>query len=264
MKAIQSFEIVTLTVLLVNLLREAPAEAQTAGADARDASPTTAPPDGIVRPSDVLDEISGNFVLGPGWFQAGDVEDRLHAHGFENVDTLAILFGLSGRLIFDNGFMVGAAGALAGHDAVDGPDAYDARLSYGVARAEGGYALLSSERWLLLPTLGIGGYSAHLQLNDDRDASFDELLESTGTTTSLSSSGLLLSAIVDFAVRFPLTARTRSPRGFLSIGVEGGYLYSVPFGRWQSSAGGDVDDGPDAELTGGFVGLTLGGGAYGI
>lgn len=217
---------------------------------------------GINSQSKLIDEISGNLTVGPGWFEAGELEDRLRAHGFDDVDTLGVLVGVSARVIFDVGLTLGASAAMFGRDAVQGPNAYEARSSYNMLRAEAGYALLHSPRWLLVPKLTLGGYSATLNLSDDRDATFDELLDAPGTTTSVSSGSMLMGALLDFAVRLAPGRADAGARGFLSVGLEGGYLYSVPFTRWHSNSGGEVDDGPDAPFTGAFVGLTVGGGAY--
>ncbi|HEU5075694.1 MAG TPA: hypothetical protein VFU02_15985 [Polyangiaceae bacterium] len=211
----------------------------------------------------VVDEISGSFVAGPGWFEPGDVEDRLRAHGFEEMDAQAVLLGLSARIIFDSKIALGAGGAVLGHEQVEGSGAYTATLGYGVLRAECGYAFLHSETWLLLPKLALGAYSANLNLADSSDATFDELLEEPGTTTNISSRGFLMGALLDFEVRIT-PDQSAGRQGFFGVGLEGGYLYSIPLSRWRSDTGAEADDGPDAPLTGGFVGITLGGGVHGI
>lgn len=202
--------------------------------------------------------------LGVGWFQSDDLENRLSEHGYDNVDRLAFWLGASGQLIFDAGFMVGVQGMFAGKEPTNGPGEYDAYISYRSFRAEGGYAVLHSERLLLLPKVGVGGYSAYLHLYNDRDANFDEFLDDPGTTTSLYGSGLLLSGALAFEFRVPLGGTDAHPRYFLGFGVEGGYLYSVPFGYWTTTTGGKVDNGPDASLNGPFACLTIGAGAFGL
>lgn len=198
--------------------------------------------------------------MGPAWIDPGDLEDRLRAHGFEDVDTQVVLLGLSGRIIFDNAVALGLGAAILGRAAVDGPGEYDATLGYNTLRAEGGYAFIHSDTWLLLPKLALGVYSATLSLNDDRDTTFDELLEEPGTTTNVSSRGFLMGALLDFEFRFAPGQTDAAARGFFGVGIEGGYLYSVPLSSWRLESGAEVDDGPDAPLTGGFVGVTVGGG----
>lgn len=238
-----------------------PAAAQSPAPPSSEQEPSTAPPqDGLARHGSVLDELSGNLVVGPGWIDPGDLEDRLRAHGFEDVDTQVVLLGLSGRIIFDNAIALGLGGAILGRTAVEGSGEYDATLGYNTLRAEGGYAFLHSDTWLLLPKFALGVYSATVTLNDDRDTTFDELLEEPGTTTNLSSRGFLMGALLDFEFRFAPGRTDDGARGFFAIGIEGGYLYSVPLSSWRLESGAEVDDGPDAPLTGGFVGVTLGGG----
>ena len=254
-----------LPALLAALAWTMPAAAQSPNPPSSEEASSTKPaPKGPVQQNRVLEEVSGSFVAGPGWFEPGDVEDRLRAQGFEDMDTQAVLLGVSGRIIFDSRIALGAGGAIIGHAAADGTGPYEATLGYGVLRAEGGYALLHSERWLLLPKLALGAYSANLNLSDPRDATFDELLEEPGTTTNISSRGFLMGALLDFEARFAPGRAATGPRGFFSVGLEGGYLYSVPLSSWRSDTGAEVEDGPDAPLTGGFVGVTLGGGVLDI
>lgn len=250
-----------LPAILVVLANATPAPAQTPDPPDSGEAPSTPGPVADEEPRNrVLDEISGSFVAGPGWFDSGDVEDRLRAHGYEDIDTEAVVLGLSARIIFDTGIALGAGGALLGHAPADGSGDYDATLGYGVLRAEGGYALLHSARWLLLPKLALGAYSANVNLSDARDATFDELLETPGTTTNISSRGFLMGALLDFEARFAPGRTVEAPRGFFGVGLEAGYLYSIPLSGWRSDTGAVVDAGPDAPLTGGFVGVTLGGG----
>lgn len=247
--------------LVAALVWASPASAQASAPPHDGGTPSTQhAPDGLARDATLLDEISGSLVVGPGWFDPGDLGDRLRAHGFEDVDTQTVLLGLSGRIIFDNAIALGAAGAILGRGAVDGSGEYDATLGYNTLRAEAGYAVLHSDTWLLLPKLTLGVYSATLALNDDRDATFDELLEQPGTTTHLSSRGVLMGALLDFEFRFAPGRTDNTARGFFGVGIEGGYFYSLPMSSWRLDSEASVKDGPDAPLTGGFVGVTLGGG----
>lgn len=223
-------------------------------------SSANAPPNEPTGQGSVLDEISGSLVIGPGWIDPGDLEGRLREHGFEEVDPQVVLLGLSGRILFDNSIALGGAGAIVGRPEVEGSGEYDATLGYNTLRAEGGYALLHSDTWLLLPKLALGVYSATVSLHDDRNASFDELLEEPGTTTNLSSRGFLVGALVDFEFRFAPGRTDDAARGFFGVGIEGGYFYSVPLSSWRMDSEAAVANGPDAPLTGGFVGVTLGGG----
>lgn len=229
-------------------------------------APPAAPPSharpahALSQHGSVLDELSGSLVVGPGWFDPGDLEARLREHGFGDVKTQVVFLGLSGRIIFDNSVALGGAGAIVGRPHVEGSGEYDATLGYNTLRAEGGYAFLHSDTWLLLPKLALGVYSATLGLNDDREVTFDEVLEESGTTTNLSSRGFLMGALLDFEYRFAPGRTDGAVRGYFGVGVEGGFFYSVPLSSWRLESGTAVDDGPDAPLTGGFVGVTLGGG----
>jgi hypothetical protein len=182
-------------------------------------------------------------------------------HGYETVDDWAGIGTLNARIIFDGGLTLGASAGGLGQRHAEGSAAYDAELNYFQGRADVGYALLRSRRILLHPALSLGGYAANLRLSDDRDANFDALLDTPGTTTELTAPGLLLGATLAFDVRFPIGRETNRPKYFLSIGLQGGYLYGIPFERWNSPTGARVRGGPDADFSGGFAGLTFGVGA---
>lgn len=261
MTLVQSHHALTLVSLLALGTVAGPALAQAPAPTPAEPPPALATGTQL-RQDSVIEEVSGRVKLGVGWFQAGDLDDRLNEHGYDDIDPLAFWLGGSGQLVFDAGFMVGIQGMFAGHDRTNGPDDYDAYLSYSSFRAEGGYAILHSERFLLLPKVGAGWYSAYLHLYNDRDAEFDELIDEPGTTTNLYSAGLLLAGSMAFEVRIPLGDRDGHPGYFLAVGLEGGYLYSVPSGYWTTPTGGKVENGPDASLDGAFGCLTLGGGAF--
>jgi hypothetical protein len=202
-------------------------------------------------------EGAGVFLAGAGVFDLSELNDHLEANGYDTFGSVIVLLGGEGRAVLDSGFVIGGYGAALIAPNEDGPGDFQASLGGGFGMFDLGFALVRTRSLLFTITGGIGGYGLSLEIDDERSASFDEVLQEPGRSTTLSAGGLLVGAKLGLDARVPIGEPDKGRRGFFTLGVRVGALFGPPIGSW-SLANADVRGGPSTQLLGAYTALALG------
>jgi len=211
-----------------------------------------------------------------GFFQAG--------YQTPDVDGLNAALSGAGLPEFDDGFLTLGGGGFftagrfliggEGHGMLTGEETtldgeFRNRLTGGYGMFNLGYAAWSDGPLDLYPILGIGGGGMQLEIIERSAPVFDDVLADPGTSTRLSSGGLLLSASLGLDYRF---GAGRSPdrdpdaeadgeggdSGFL-LGVRAGWVWAPGDVIWELDQLNDVAGGPATAPTGFHLRISIGG-----
>jgi hypothetical protein len=201
----------------------------------------------------------GHFLLGAGFFNLSELEDRLKDDGYGELSPVISIVGGEGHAVFDSGFLVGArGGALISPESEGARGGGTARITGGFGMADFGFALVHTRPVLLSLSAGIGGYGYSIELGDSESAAFDDVLADPARGTSLSTGGLLGSLTVGFDGRVDVGPMEQGRQGFLTLGLRLGALYGPPLGDWSIEHGGTASGGPSTALAGGYGALAIG------
>lgn len=212
------------------------------------------------RPEDRT-EGSGSFLFGLGLFDLSALDERLVAHGYDEISRPLSVIGGEGHAVFESGFVVGGHGAALLAPDGDGPGDVESSLSGGFGMLDLGFALVHTPAWLLTATGGVGGYGLSLELDEHRSVRFDDVLRNPERSASLSRGGVLVGATLGLDGRIPIGAPDRGRQPFCAIGLRVGGMYGPPLGDWSLDDGTRSAGGPDLGLLGGYVALAIGFGA---
>lgn len=230
----------------------------TSSAGAAAVAPRTEPaPCEPCRDPETDAEGAGSFLVGAGLFDFSELNDHLDANGYETFGGVIALLGGEGRTVLDSGFVIGGHGAALIAPTRDSATDFQASLGGGFGMADLGFAVVHTSSVLFTITGGIGGYGLSLELDDERSARFDEVLQNPARSTTLSTGGLLVGATLGLDARVPLGRPDKGRRGFFTLGARLGALFGPPFGAW-SLPNADVRGGPSTQLVGAHAMLALG------
>jgi len=213
-----------------------------------------------IRAQKVTDGGSGGFLIG---YRQMDVA------GFQaflpdiapDLNNSFLLLGGEGYSMF-NRFIVGGKGYFLGGSRVSwtGPaDNFEGRLAGGAGFFNFGYAVVNQQRLLVFPLIGIGGGGMTLTSTLDEDVDFDDVVTNGTGVLPLETNVSNGSFLLDFELGadfFPF----RKDYG-LKLGLRAGYTLALRRDRWDYS-GGEIRNGPDGNVGGFHVSLTVGGGGF--
>lgn len=170
--------------------------------------------------------------------------------------------GLSGGL--GGGFLIGPVwvGAKGAALVLDSPNSShgNAKIFGGSGGLEVGYAVVASERWLVVPYFGAGRFQYTVDVTNSGTAPLplyagENVLR--GNTASFTA-GFFTG---ELGVRVNRLLFLGGGRAGLTIGAELGYLTSLQRAAWESGSGTTAPE--SAELRGGYFRLLIGGGGFG-
>jgi hypothetical protein len=202
-------------------------------------------------------EGAGMFLVGAGVFDLSELNDHLRANGYETFGSVITLLGGQGRVVLDSGFVIGGHGAALIAPSGDSSTDFQTSLGGGFGMFDLGFALVHTHSILFTITGGIGGYGLSLEIDDERSARFDEVLQNPGRSTTLSAGGLLVGASIGLDARVSIGKPDKGRRGFFTLGARLGGLFGPPIGSW-SLPNADVRGGPSTQLVGAHASLALG------
>jgi hypothetical protein len=221
---------------------------------------TAAPPTTLCPPCEQDSDNTEGFGalnVGLAFFDLSSLDDRLRAAGYETIAQPLFLIGGEARAVLESGLVIGGRGAGILTGSGDGPGEVRSHFGGGFGMADFGFAFVHTEHALLTLTGGVGGYGLSLELTDEQDARFDEVLANPMRSASLAAGGFLFGATAGFDGRIPFGKVERRRRPFFTIGVRLGALVGAP-GEWSLPQGADARRGPDDVLTGAYGLLSLG------
>ncbi len=202
-------------------------------------------------------EGAGSFLVGAGLFDLSELNDHLAANGYETFGDVITLLGGEGRAVLESGFVIGGHGAALIAPSRDGSSGFQTSLGGGFGMADIGFALVHTRSVLFTITGGIGGYGLSLEIDDERSARFDDVLQNPARSTTLATGGLLVGATIGLDGRVPIGRPDKGRRGFFTLGARVGALFGPPIGSW-SLPNADVRGGPSTQLLGAHATLALG------
>jgi hypothetical protein len=204
------------------------------------------------------------FLIGGGFFDLSDLNDRLAANGYERLEGPMLVIGGEGRSIAANGFVFGGHGAGIMGATGDGPGALETEWSGGYGMADFGYAPIRLSSFLLAITAGIGGYGMSLDIADNRDVDFEDVLDAPRRSTTLTRGGLAFGLTLHIDARIPLGPVLDTHHGYLALGVRLSGIFGPALGHWSLPDDDDAEGGPTTGLTGAYAAFVLGWGGTAV
>ncbi len=201
---------------------------------------------------------SFSVSIGKATLQADALDERLTAHGYEPISDRALQVGLLGMKVFDGGLVLGLGASFTANRASGGPNDSEVHARIGHVYGLLGGAAVKSRRWLVAPSVLLGGYRMILDIDASDSASLDAVLDDPERGVELSQSGWFVGAMIVIDRR--IQWRRDSSR-FTSLGLRVGVLEAVSAHGWRF--GDDhAGDGPEVLPRVGFVAVALGFGHY--
>lgn len=204
---------------------------------------------------------TGYYVAGLMMPRVGDASDVLQANGLPGVNRAAFFQGGGGHGWIGDLMIGGFGGSFGGGgDQVAG---LEASYSGGFGMFQVGYDVLGKMRnFNLFPYLGIGGGGLSIDIKANPSETFDEVLRSPRTTGRSSVGAGGWAALIGVGTEYYFgksdPAHSNGMGGFM-LGLQAGYLYSLPFGDTWDLTGPGTNRTP-LSFNGPMVMVTLGGG----
>jgi hypothetical protein len=202
---------------------------------------------------------------GRGLFQAGfmmldldELNDVLVDEGYPSLEERFITlggagYGQRGRVLF------GAEGhALLGEEESTADASRQITLNGGYGLFRLGILAFSESGFELVPAIGLGGGGMALQIAERSAPSFEDVLEDPARSSTLTTGMFVIDGSLGLNYRFDTSDRGERPGGIL-LGVQGGYTYSPWNSSWELDGLNSVAGGPDLQIEGYYVRLSIGG-----
>ncbi len=216
-------------------------------------------PAAFAQDPDESDAGRGYFQIGYIGLDLDDLNDRLVGSDYPELGGSFLTlggggYGERGRLLIG-----GEGHAVLGsdEDTADGGTKLSISGGYGLFRL--GYVAFSGDGADIVPALGIGGGIMTLDLVDRDLPTFDEVIEDPERSSRLSTGMFLLDLSV--ALHYRITREgddEEGPRGLL-VGVQGGYAFAPGDTSWTLDEVNDVSGGPQLQIEGLHVRVSIGG-----
>jgi hypothetical protein len=174
--------------------------------------------------------------------------------GYDAAPTGFVFGGGGGALI--NRLWIGGKGFGM---IVDTPNSSrgSAALSGAGGGGELGYAVVASPHWLVVPFVGVGGFSYSLSVTNTGSS---PLPVYSGETIGRGGESKYTAGFVTGELGLRVSRLVFWGSGGLMVGAEIGYLSALQRAAWESSSGTSAPE--SAELRGGYFRLVIGGGAF--
>lgn len=201
----------------------------------------------------------GHAFLGYRTLDLEETNGRLGAAGFPELDDVFVTvggggFGTRGR------FLLGVEGfAMLSNEATTADGAHRVDLSGGYGLLRAGYLVRSDRDLDLYPAVGVGGGALLLGLVERSSPTFGEVLEDPARSSRLSSTMLLLDLSVSANYRIRVQGREPEGGGGPLLGIQVGWTFAPGTSSWELDGLNDVAGGPDLDVAGGYVRVTVGG-----
>lgn len=146
-------------------------------------------------------------------------------------------------------------------DAVDS-NSGTTSLSGGGGGGELGYAVVATDRWLVVPFFGLGGFGYTVKVQNQSRNPMPIYANETipGGAEAAYTAGFLTGELGVRVTRLLPLTRGASGKAGLVLGAELGYMSSLQRGAWESNR--SVASPESAELRGGYFRLVIGGGGF--
>lgn len=214
------------------------------------------------RAASIPDETGrGYFQVGYMGLDLGPLNQSLLDAGYPTLDDSFLTLGGGGYGGVGR-FVIGGEGhgLIGRHETTsDGTRRISAGGGYGLFRV--GYRAFSWEGLDIVPLIGVGGGGLSLDILERSVPIFDDVLADPGRSSRLSTGMFLLDASVaaSYRVQMPGQRRRERERGGLLLGLQVGYTFAPGRTSWKLDGINDVAGGPDFEIEGASIRLSIGG-----
>jgi hypothetical protein len=197
----------------------------------------------------------GFFMIGGEYVDLEELNATLRQNGYPEFDETFLTLG-GGGFAIRNRLVIGGEGhALLQSEATTTNGQYRAGVFGGYGMFNLGYQVFRAGGFSLYPLVGVGGGGLTLRIRQRAVVDFDDVLGDPGRESNLATGSLLVGGALGMDWFFG----TGSGRGGFAIGLRGGYNYAPLSSDWHMT-GSDVAGGPETDLTGAWVRISIGGG----
>ena len=191
----------------------------------------------------------GYFIFGQNNLDIATLNNALLSKGYSTFTDKLISFGAGGYGIEKNIIIGGEGFALNGETKSQG--SYKLSLTGGAGFFNLGYVLLSNNKYILYPLLGIGGGGIVLQIADQNPTTVDNILSNPKRSSEITCGALLIK--VSVGLDFILSSKKPN----FSPGLKLGYIFAPIKSEWTD---GNTTLGKEPEIgfSGFFFNFTIG------
>jgi len=177
-----------------------------------------------------------------------------------DVAPTGLVLGGGGGMLWGRAWLGGKGYGLF-VDAVDSNTATTS-LSGGGGGGELGYAVVATDRWLVIPFFGLGGFGYSVHVTNTSSAAMPIYARESipAGAEAAYSAGFMTGELGVRVTRLLPLGRSATGKGGFVLGAELGYTSSLQRGAWESNRG--VASPESAELRGGYFRLVIGGGGF--
>jgi hypothetical protein len=126
-----------------------------------------------------------------------------------------------------------------------------------------GYAVVNNRRWVVYPSIGVGGFGYSLDVTNVSGQSIELGADETlGPGEAGTYEAGFLTVDIGISANRLLFFDDEDGAGGFAIGADAGFLTSVIGGEWATAEGVSADGLDHARLQGAYLRLTLGGGGF--
>lgn len=208
----------------------------------------------------------GSGFVGFGIFDVSDTEGLFSEDAEYESSSNFVIIGGDGYAEFNRWLIGGEGYSFFSQEETytqNGTD-YVADGGGGLGLFNVGYKVYQTQKLHIYPLLGFGGGGYGLEVAVEEDVDLQQLQEAPFRTMEVGT-GFLAGQLSVGADYFFASEPDPEDGGYggLYIGLRAGYLYALPSDAWNYQ-GGDINNGPDLNLNGFFVRLSVGGGGFGF
>jgi len=193
-------------------------------------------------------------MIGAEYVDLDELNASLLQNGYPDFEETFLTLGGAG-FATRNRLVIGGEGhALLQSEETTSGGQYRAGVFGGFGMFNLGYQVVRVGGLSLYPLVGVGGGGLTLRIRQRAVVDFDDVLDSPGRESHLSTGSLLVGGALGMDWFFGTGGR-----GGFAVGARAGYNYAPLSSDWLMS-GSDVAGGPAADLTGAYVRVSIGGG----
>ena len=216
-----------------------------------------------------LPAAAGRGAFQAGWqnLDLGNLNGALTEAGYPAFDEGVFTvggFGLGSSVRF----LIGGEGhGLITNEETTAEGTFRTRLSGGYGLFTVGYLAAQGPRWDVYPLVGVGAGGLTMEIVERSSPTFDDVLDEPARSSRLTTGGFLASLGVGADLRFGSPHDWRDEddeddeegEGGLLLGLRAGWLWSPGDWQWELDELNDVAGGPETNLTGFYIRVSLGG-----
>lgn len=191
--------------------------------------------------------------IGGAFFDFYDLNSRLNKTSYPSVGNEYLHFGANYQLIYNKVITDFEYYKIAINN--NRNDTYKTSLQGEYGFVNIGFLVVSARHFQLYPLVGVGGGTINLEITQEGEFSFDNILQNSQNIVKMSKSGAVIN--IGLGADFIISVDKKKSSPAFLIGIRGGYTYDTSGTEWTAN-GLAIDNGPAVGLSGFYVRLMLG------